>query len=257
MISPTAIVDSKAILGEGVEIGHYAVIGPNVVVGDHTRIGHHTVIEGPTRIGTRNRISHHVVMGTAPQDLKYQDEPTELEIGDENIIREFATIHRGTIGGHQVTRVGNKNMVMAYAHIAHDCRVGNEVILANAVNMAGHVEIDDYAIIGGMCAIHQFVHIGRFAFIGGGTAVAQDVIPFGLVAGSRGTLHGINTIGLRRRGFDQDKRHAIHTAVRYLLSSELNLSTAVDKIRNEFGGVAEIDQMLEFIGSSQRGILLK
>lgn len=257
MISPMAIVDSGARIGENVEIGHFTVIGPDVEIARNTRIGHHTVIEGPTRIGENNRIGHHVVMGTPPQDLKYQGEPTRLEIGDDNLIREFATLHRGTVGGHGVTRVGNRNMIMAYAHIAHDCRIGNEIVIANAVNMAGHVEIDDFAIIGGMSAIHQFVHIGRYAFVGGASAVAQDVVPYGLIAGTRGVLHGINTIGLRRRGFDQERRHALHTAIRYLLSSDFNQATAIERIKSEFQGNPDIDELMNFINSSERGILLK
>ncbi|MBN1551281.1 acyl-ACP--UDP-N-acetylglucosamine O-acyltransferase [bacterium] len=257
MIDSRAIIDEKAVIDGSVDIGPFSVIGAGVEIAARTRIGSHTVIEGPTRIGSSNTIHHHAVIGAPPQDLKYNGEPTRLEIGDGNIIREFTTIHRGTPHGGEVTRVGNKCMVMAYAHIAHDCQIGNEVIIANAVNMAGHVTIGDFAIIGGLCAIHQFVTIGRHAFIGGGTAVSQDVIPFGLVAGGRGHLHQINAVGLKRRGFDLTRRNALHKAVRYLLKKDLALSSALKKMRDEFPDQSDVMELVSFIESSERGICIR
>lgn len=255
MIEDTAIIHPDARLGENVTVGHYSVIGAGVTIGTDTIIGNHVVIDGPTSIGERNRITHHAVLGGAPQDLKYKGEPTRLEIGDDNTIREFTTIHRGSVGGGGVTRVGNRNLIMAYAHIAHDCRIGNDIVIANAVNMAGHVTIEDYVIIGGVCAIHQFVRIGRYAFIGGFTAVSQDVIPFGLMAGDRGSLRGINRVGLKRRGFDSERRKRLHKAVRFLLASDMNQKTALQKIRDEIGDDdPDIRELLEFIASSERGI---
>ena len=257
MISPHAIVDPRAEIHPSVEVGPFSIIGPEVVVGAGTTIGSHAVIEGNTTIGENNKISHHAVIGSPPQDLKYAGEPTRLEIGNGNIIREFATIHRGTPGGGGVTRVGDRCMIMAYVHVAHDGQIGNEVVLANAVNMAGHVTIGDYVIVGGVCAIHQFVRIGRFAFIGGFTAVSQDVVPFGMVAGSRGSLKGINTVGLKRRGFDAKGRHNLHTAIRYLVSEEMNTKTAMTKIKEEFGDNIHIQELIEFIQNSSRGICLR
>ncbi len=254
MIAETAVIHSSAALAEGISIGHYSVIGEDVTIGKGTTIGSHVVIEGPTTIGERNTISHHAAIGGAPQDLKYRGEPTRLEIGDENTIREFTTLHRGSVDGGGVTRIGSRNLIMAYVHIAHDCRVGNDIVIANAVNMAGHVTINDFVIIGGICAIHQFVRIGRYAFIGGFTAVSQDVVPFGLMSGDRGSLRGTNKVGLKRRGFDPQRRQRIHTAVRYLINQDMNLKSAVSKIKEEFADDPDISELLTFIESSERGI---
>ncbi len=257
MKHPQAIIDPHAKLANDVSVGPFTIIGPDVEIASGTEIGSHTIIEGNTRIGERNRIGHHVVIGAPPQDLKYNNEVTFLEIGNENIIREFATVHRGTPGGGGVTRVGNKCMIMAYAHIAHDCQIGDQVILANAVTMAGHVSIGNFAIIGGLCAIHQFVKIGEYAFIGGLTGVAQDVVPFGLIAGVRGQLKGINAVGLRRHGFNPERRKALHKAVRMMVSGELNMSHVLEKLGDEFGDNADIQVLIDFIRNSDRGICLR
>ncbi len=256
MIAQTAIIHPNARLEPDIDIGHYTIIGDGVEVGSGTSIGSHVVIDGPTVIGSGNSISHHAVLGGPPQDLKYKNEPTRLEIGNGNVIREFVTLHRGTADGGGITRIGNKNLIMAYAHIAHDCQIGNDIIIANAVNMAGHVHISDFVSIGGMCAIHQFVHIGRYAFVGGFTAVSQDIIPFGMVAGDRGRLRGINTVGLKRRGFDLQRRRDLHSAVRFLISSEMNVSHALEKIKDELTQSSDIDELISFIEKSQRGICL-
>jgi UDP-N-acetylglucosamine acyltransferase len=257
VISEHAIVDKAARLAPDVEVGPFSIIGPDVEIASGTRIGSHTIIEGHTKIGSNNNISHHIVIGAPPQDLKYRNEVTRVEIGNGNIIREFVTIHRGTAGGHGITTIGSNSMLMAYVHIAHDCFIGNEVILANAVNLAGHVTINDYAIIGGLCALHQFIRIGRYAFIGGGTAVSQDVVPFAMVAGTRGQLEGVNAIGLKRRGFDAKRRQAIHKTIRYLIQSNLSISSALEKARAEFANQTDVQEILEFISHSERGICVR
>lgn len=254
MIAETAVIHPSVSLADGVSIGHYSVIGADVTIGKDTVIGSHVVVDGPTTIGERNTISHHAAVGGAPQDLKYRGEPTRLEIGDDNKIREFTTLHRGSVGGGALTTIGNRNLIMAYAHIAHDCRIGNDIVIANAVNMAGHVTIGDFVIIGGVCAIHQFVKIGRYAFIGGFSAVSQDVVPFGLMAGDRSALRGINKVGLKRRGFDPQRRQRIQTAVRYLLNKDMNLGSAITRIKEEFADDPDISELLTFIESSERGI---
>jgi UDP-N-acetylglucosamine acyltransferase len=257
MISPHAIIHPGAVIADDVSIGPFSIIGDEVKIGPGTVIGSHAVVEGPTVIGCRNRISHHVVIGTPPQDLKYKGEKTRLEMGDDNLVREFATIHRGTQDGGGLTQVKNRCMIMAYAHIAHDCHIGNEVILANAVNMAGHVTIEDYVIVGGMCAIHQFVRIGKYAFIGGLTPVAQDVVPYGLVAGSRGELKGINSVGLKRRGFDTERRKALHKAVRLIISGEMNLSHLMDMLKKDYPENPDIEAFVQFVRTSERGICVR
>lgn len=257
MISEHAIVDKKSKIDQDVEIGPFSIIGPDVEIGKGTRIGSHTIIEGHTKIGMNNNISHHIVIGAPPQDLKYRNEVTHVEIGNNNVIREFATIHRGTAGGHGITVIGNNSMIMAYVHIAHDCSIGNEVILANAVNLAGHVTIDDYAIVGGLCALHQFIRIGRYAFIGGGTAVAQDVVPFAMVAGTRGKLEGVNAVGLKRRGFDTQRRQAIHKTIRYLVQSDLTISKALEKAKTEFKDQPDVLEIIEFADKSERGLCVR
>ncbi|MFO7803643.1 MAG: acyl-ACP--UDP-N-acetylglucosamine O-acyltransferase, partial [Desulfovermiculus sp.] len=204
-IHPTAIVHSKAELGPQVHIGAYAIVEEGVSIGEGTCIEPFARIQGPTSLGAKNHIHSHACIGGPPQDMKYNDEPTVLEIGDHNTIREYVTIHRGTVGGGGFTRLGSHCLIMAYAHIAHDCLLGDEVILANAATLAGHVSVDNKAVIGGLSAVHQFVRIGEAAYIGGMTGVSQDVPPFMLVAGERGWLHGLNVIGLRRQGFTREE----------------------------------------------------
>ena len=256
VIEKTVIIDPGAKIAENVKISHYSVIGPEVEIGPGCEIGCHVVMEGPMKIGARNRIFHHAYVGGMPQDLSYQGERSYVEIGDDNTIREYVTVHRGTNKQNCMTKIGNNNLIMAYAHIAHDCQIGNHCIIANAVNMAGHVVIEDYASLGGMVGIHQFVRIGRFAFIGGFTAVAQDVMPFSLIAGERGTLRGVNKVGLQRRGFNAEQRGRIHKAMRYLMNRDMTTSTAIEKINEDFGDDPDIMEIIRFIRSSERGVAL-
>ncbi|MBN1880175.1 acyl-ACP--UDP-N-acetylglucosamine O-acyltransferase [bacterium] len=256
MIAKTAIIDPGAKIAEDVTIGHYSIVGPEVEIGPGCEIGYHTVLEGPMKIGARNRIFHHAYVGGMPQDISFQGERSVVEIGDDNVIREYVTVHRGTMKQNCVTRIGNHNLIMAYAHIAHDCQIGNNCIIANAVNMAGHVIVEDFAALGGMVAIHQFVRIGKYSFIGGFTAITQDVLPFSLIAGERGTLRGVNKVGLQRRGFDAAQRGKIHKAMRYIMNREFLTSTAIEKILEDFGDDPDILEIVNFIRSSERGVTL-
>jgi UDP-N-acetylglucosamine acyltransferase len=253
-IHSTAIVDPRAELDTSVEVGPFAVIGPQVHIDAGTTIGAHAVIEGRTRIGKRNRIFQLAALGAIPQDLKYAGEPTELEIGDENQIREFSTLHIGTAAGGGVTRVGNRNLIMANAHVAHDCQVGNEVVLANGVALAGHVEVGDHAILGGLSAVHQFTRIGQHAFLAGGAMVTMDVAPYCMVQGDRAELTGLNTVGLGRNGFSTEAIGHIKSAYKLLFRSGLQMHEALAKVKAEFATVPEVVLLTDFIQASDRGV---
>ena len=253
-IHPTAIVAEGARLHETVEVGPYAIIGPHVTIGEGTTVGAHAVIEGDTTIGRRNRIFQLAAVGGQPQDLKYKGQRTRLEIGDENTIREFATVHVGTEEGGGVTRIGNGCLLMAYSHVAHDVQVGNGVILANAAQLAGHVIVEDYAIFGGMTAAHQFVRVGRHAFISGKTGVGMDVPPFCTVSGHHAELAGLNTVGLIRHGFDEAAIRRIKNAYRTLFRMKLGLREAISRVRAEAGDDPNVEHMLRFIEGSERGV---
>lgn len=253
-IHDTAIVASGAVLGDGVEIGPFAVIGPEVRIGRATVVGAHAVIEGRTTIGERNRIFQFAALGAIPQDLKYHGERTELRIGDDNQIREFATLHIGTEGGGGVTSIGAHNLLMNFSHVAHDSRIGNRVVLANGATLAGHVVIEDHVIVGGLAAVHQFVRLGESSMLGGGAMVVQDVPPFCVVQGDRAGLVGLNIEGLRRRGFSEEEMRALRTAYRSLFRSGLTVRDAVRKVRAEQEPTAAVDRMLEFVEASKRGI---
>lgn len=253
-VHATAIVHPEAKLHPSVEVGPYAVIGPRVKIGAGTTVGPHAVIENDTTIGEKNRIFSHAVVGALPQDLKYAGEQTRLVIGDENMIREFATLHIGTQGGGGITRIGNKNLFMSYSHVAHDCMVGNGNVLANSVALAGHVEITDFVILGGLSAVHQFTRIGKHAFIAGGSMVAMDVPPYCTAQGDRAELAGLNTVGLSRHGYTDDQIGRIKDAYRILFRSKLGLNEAVSRLKAEHGGHTEIDHLLEFVASSKRGL---
>ncbi len=253
-IHPTAVIDSGATLGAGVRVGPYAIIGAGVSIGDGTDVGGHVVIEGQTSIGRDNRIFPFASLGGDPQDLKYGGEPTRLEIGDRNTIREFATMNRGTEGGGGVTRVGNDNLFMAYSHVAHDCVVGDHVVMANAATLAGHVTIEDHAIVGGLVAIHQYSRIGESAILGGGAMVSLDVPPFCVAAGDRARLHGLNVIGLQRRGFDKATISELRGAYRILFQSSLKLRDALAQLRERYPHSERVEQLARFIESSERGI---
>jgi len=255
-IHDTAIVDEGAELGAGVRVGPYAIIGPGVTVGANSRIGPRVLIERDTTVGAGCRIANGAVLGTDPQDLKYEGERTWLKVGDRTVIREFATLNRGTAAAG-VTTVGSDCLLMAYCHIAHDCELGNHVIISNATNMAGHVAIEDWAIVSGLVAIHQFVRIGAHAFVGGGSRINRDVPPFCKATGNPSPkLYGLNAVGLDRRGFSPDVRRRLKSAYRILFQSELNLSQALRKVSEEPELVCpEVGYFLDFIRTSERGII--
>jgi UDP-N-acetylglucosamine acyltransferase len=217
-------------------------------------VGPHAVIEGDTVIGQRNRIFQFASVGAIPQDLKYAGEATQLRIGDDNQIREFTTIHIGTAGGEGVTRIANKNLFMAYSHVAHDCVIGSGCVLANSAALAGHVEVGDHVILGGLSAVHQFTRLGQHAFIAGGAMVAMDVPPYCTAQGDRAELVGLNTVGLARHGYTDDQLSRIKDAYKILFRSKLGLNEAISKLQAEHGGHVEIDVLLDFVTSSKRGI---
>jgi len=253
-VHPTAIVAPGARLHATAEVGPYAVIGPQVEIGAGTIVGPHAVIEGRTRLGERNKVFQFASVGAPPQDLKYAGEDSALEIGSENLIREFTTLHKGTTGGGGVTRIGNRNLFMAYAHVAHDCQVGNGCVLANAATLGGHVEVGDHVILGGLAAVHQFTRIGKHAFVAGGAMVVMDVPPFCTAQGDRAELAGINSIGLARHGFSEDQIGRVKEAYRILFRSKLPLDEAVERLRTELGDQPEIQELLTFVTTSQRGL---
>jgi UDP-N-acetylglucosamine acyltransferase len=258
-VHPSAIVDPKAELAEDVEVGAYALIGPDVRIGEGTTIGPHTVVEGLTSIGKRNRIFQFASIGAAPQDKKYRGEPTRLEVGDDNTIREFVTLNCGTAQEGGVTRVGSDNWIMAYVHVAHDCVVGDHTIFANSTNLAGHVEIGDWVILGGYTGVHQFCKIGAHAMTGVGTVVLHDIPPFVMASGNTAQAHGINSEGLRRRGFSNETINAIRRAYRTLYKSGLTLDEARTRLdeqaREDGGGGDEIGMLAAFLHGVTRGIV--
>lgn len=252
-VHPTAIVDALAELGEGVSVGPYAIVGPNVTVGARTRIASHVLIERDTEVGEDCQISNGAVLGTDPQDLKYAGESTRLTVGDRTVIREFATLNRGT-SASGVTTVGSDCMLMAYTHVAHDCCLGDHVILSNAVNMAGHVSIGDWAIVGGMTPIHQFVRIGAHAFIGGQSRISKDIPPYVKAAGIPIQLYGLNSVGLQRRGFDEEVRRELKRAYRLFFASTHNVAQALERAREELRALPEVETFLSFFEKSERGV---
>ncbi len=254
-VHPTAIVDPAAELGSGVTVGPFAVIGAEVKIGSGTEIGAAAQIHGSTRIGERNRIFAQACVGFDPQDLKYGGERSHLEIGDENTIREFATLHRGTGLGGGVTRIGSGNLFMAYTHVAHDCTVGDRTIFGNASTLAGHVEVADDAILSAFCAVHQFCRIGRHAYIGGYTVVTMDALPYAKTVGLKAVCLGINRIGLKRRGFDEDRLRVLESAYRIVVRSGLNTTDALARLRDEHGASDDVRYLVEFIESTKRGLL--
>lgn len=252
-VHPTAIVDRSAELGEGVTIGPWALIGPRVRIGDGTEVGPRVLIEKDTTVGEDCRLANGAVLGTDPQDLKYKGGHSTLEVGDRTVVREFATLNRGTEASGR-TVVGTDCLLMAYTHVAHDCEIGNHVVLANSVNMAGHVLIEDWVIVGGLTPIHQFVRIGAHAFVGGGSRVPQDVPPYCRAAGNPLRLYGLNSVGLERRGLSDDVRRALKQAYRMLFQGTENLSTALDRAEREVTGIPEVKHLVQFVRSSERGV---
>lgn len=254
-IHPSAIVDPDARIADGAEIGPFCVIGAGVEIGEGTIVGAHCVIEGPTRIGRHNRIHPHGVIGGEPQDKKYAGEPTRLEIGDHNTIREFVTINRGTVQDDGLTRIGDNNWIMAYVHVAHDCKVGNHTIFANAASLAGHVRVDDYVILGGFTLVHQFCQIGAHAFTSMGSIVNRDVPPYVTVAGNFAEPKGINSEGLKRRGYDSDRIMSIRRAYKTLYKAGLPLAEAREQLASAATSAPDVRLMLEFIDRSERSLI--
>lgn len=257
LIDPTARVAPGAVLGAGVRVGPYCVLGPNVTIGRRTILEPHVVVGGRTILGEDNHVYPFASLGLAPQDLKYRGEDTRLVIGDRNVIREYVTMHAGTAGGGGVTEVGSDGLFMAYAHVAHDCRVGSHVIFANAATLAGHVAIADWVTIGAFSAVHQFCRVGVHAFLGGYTVATKDVLPYSKTVGNRACIFGVNTVGLVRRGFAPDTIAAIRRAYRVLLQSHLNTSDALVRIETEGPRTPEVRGLVEFIRSAQRGVIVK
>ncbi|MEM7563003.1 MAG: acyl-ACP--UDP-N-acetylglucosamine O-acyltransferase [Pseudomonadota bacterium] len=254
MIHETAIVDAGATIAEDVEIGPYSVIGADVSIGPGNRIGPHVVIQGPCIIGSNNRIFQFSSVGEAPQDKKYDGEATTLEIGDNNVIREFVTLNRGTVDGFGKTVIGSDNLFMAYSHVAHDCIVGSHTIFANAASLSGHVEVGDYATLGGFTSVHQFTHIGSRAFCGLGSVVTQDIPPFSTAAGNRARVIGINKEGLKRRGFSPELIRALHKSFRELLKSKGSKQDAYENLQSLCAIYPEVDEFVSFVRNSKRGI---
>jgi UDP-N-acetylglucosamine acyltransferase len=255
-IHPTAIVDPLARIAERAEIGPYCILGAEVEIGPRTRLMAHVYLEGPTSVGEDNVFFPYSTVGVAPQDLKYQGERAETRIGDRNRIREFVTIHRGTAGGGLITSIGSDNLLMAYTHVAHDVHIGDRTVLANAVTLGGHVMVGDWAIIGAATGVHQFCRVGRHAIIGGYSVVTQDVLPFSNTVSQRDIkVYGANRVGMERRGFETSVVEALQTAFRLLTRSELNTTQAIERIRAEVPETPEVDELVEFIRASERGVI--
>ena len=255
MIHPSAIVDPEARLGKGVAVGPYSVIGPKVEIGEGSWIGAHVVLDGRLRIGRNNKIFHFSSLGAPPQDKKYAGEDTGVEIGDDNTIREYVTINRGTAQDVGVTRIGNNNWIMAYVHFAHDCQVGSNTIFANSCQLAGHVLVGDWAIFGATTLVHQFVHIGAHAFTGMGTYLAQDLPPYVKAAGNMAQPYGINSEGLRRRGFPADQIMGLKRAYRTLYRAGLSLEDARQALESQAAACPPVRAFVEFLDASKRGII--
>ena len=253
-IHPTAIVHPGAKIAQGVQIGAYSVVGEHVSVGKDTRIASHVLIEGWTTIGERNQVFSFSCIGTPPQDIGYRNEETYLIIGNDNVIRESATIHRATTKEDRVTQIGNGNFLMAYSHVAHDCKLGNHIIMANSAGLGGHITVGDYAILGGIVAVHQFVRIGEYAIIGGQSAVSQDIPPYVSAAGNRAKLYGLNLVGLKRRGFSDASISNLKKAYRIIFRSGLILEEALSKVKEELSASQEAMRLMEFMKHSKRGI---
>ena len=254
MIDARAIVSGEAELASDVSVGPFSIIGPQVQIGPGTVVGPHVVINGPTTIGADNRIFQFASIGDAPQDKKYQGEPTRLQIGDHNVFRESCTVNRGTAHDQGVTRIGSDNLFMAYAHVAHDCVVGSHTVFANCAALGGHVEIGDWAILGGLTAVHQFTKIGAHAFLGGGAIVTRDVPPYVMVAGNPAVPHAVNSEGLKRRGFTEEQIRHIRDAYRIVYRSDLKLAEALARLEPHADGHPEIRAFLDFIHASTRSL---
>ena len=254
-VHPSAIVSPKADISDGVSIGPFSSIGEKVTIGRDTTVGSHVVLDGNTSVGEGNKIFPFTSLGLPPQDVGYRNQDTRLVIGDGNIIREFVTINRATTKQEWVTRIGDKNYIMAYAHIAHDCSLGNYIIMSNAATLGGHIEIADHAIVGGLVAIHQFVRIGAYAFIGGKSAVSKDIPPYMMASGDRARLFGVNQVGLKRQAFSSEKIRFLKRAYQIIWRDHHLLGEAVELVRKEIPPFEELDLLLDFLASSKRGVV--
>jgi len=255
-IHPTAVIEDGAELGADVQIGPFCTIGAGVRLGERCRLMSHVVLSGETTIGSGNRFFPFATVGVEPQDLKFKGERTRLEIGSGNTFRESCTVHVGTGGGGGVTRIGNDNFLMAYAHIAHDCQLGDGIIMANAATLAGHVTIMDRAMVGAFSGVHQFCRVGREAFVGGYSVITQDAMPYILTVGNRATSHGINTLGLKRRGVPAETLTALRNAYRAIFRSKLGRQEGLAQARQEWGDVPHVDELIRFITESERGVVV-
>jgi UDP-N-acetylglucosamine acyltransferase len=254
-IHPSAVVSPHAKLGRGCHIGPYSVVGDEVVLGDNVRLESHCVIDGQTHVGDETHVFPFVSIGLASQDLKYKGEKAETRIGRRNRLREFVTVHRGTEGGGRLTETGDDCLIMAQAHIAHDCRLGNRVIMANGATLAGHVTVEDGANIGAYSGVHQFCRVGREAYVGGYSVVVKDALPFALSVGNHAKCYGLNITGMKRRGYPEEVIKTLHHAFHLLLSAKLNTTQAIERIRAEITNSAEVDELLRFIETSVRGVI--
>jgi UDP-N-acetylglucosamine acyltransferase len=255
-VHPTAVIDPGAKVAASCRVGPYCMIGAGVEVGENCRLISHVAIEGPTKIGTDNSFFPFSAIGMAPQDVTYKGEPTRLEIGDHNEIREYVTINRGTVKGGELTKVGSHILIMAYTHIGHDSVIGDHAMLVNGATLGGHVTVEEWAVVGALCPVHQFVRIGAHSYIGGGTTITQDVLPFSVTSAARGThAYGLNKVGLERRGFSKERIAKIHHAYKTLLASKMNTSQALAKLRAQADRGEDVDMLIRFIEGSERGVI--
>jgi UDP-N-acetylglucosamine acyltransferase len=254
-IHPTAIIDPSARVPQSCGVGPYCVIGAHVELGENCELMSHVVIQGPTKIGNNNRVFPFAALGVEPQDITYKGEPTRLEIGSDNVIREYVSINRGTNKGGGITRIGSHILIMAYTHVGHDCQIGDHAMLVNAATLAGHVTVEEWAVVGALCPVHQFVRIGAHSYIGGGTTITQDVLPFSMTSAARDVhAYGLNKVGLQRRGFSDERIRQLHRAYRMLLAAKMNTSQAIEKLKSEAPS-EDVQYLIDFIEKSERGVL--
>jgi UDP-N-acetylglucosamine acyltransferase len=255
-VHPTAIIDPRAKVPASCKIGPYCVIGAEVELGEGCRLASHVAIEGPTKIGSDNAFFSFCAIGMGPQDVTYKGEPTRLEIGNHNEIRESVTINRGTVKGEGLTKVGSHLLIMAYTHIGHDCVIEDHVMLVNGATLGGHVTVEEWAVVGALCPVHQFVRIGAHSYIGGGTTITQDVLPYSMTSAARDThAYGVNKVGLERRGFSKERIAKIQHAYKILLASKMNTSQALEKLKEESDRGEDVDMLIRFIEASERGVI--
>ncbi|HZD33203.1 MAG TPA: acyl-ACP--UDP-N-acetylglucosamine O-acyltransferase [Candidatus Angelobacter sp.] len=255
-IHPTAIVDPSAKVPASCEVGPYCIVGAGVELGENCKLHSHVVLGGPSKFGSDNQIFPFAALGGAPQDITYQGEPTRLEVGDRNVIREYVTITRGTTKGGGTTRIGSDTLIMAYAHVGHDSVIGDHTMLINGATLAGHVTVEEWAVVGALCPVHQYVRIGAHAYVGGGTTITQDVLPYSMTSAERDThAFMLNKIGLQRRGFSAERIQKLHHAFKVLLASRLNTSQALEKLRSEPELAKDVEMLVRFIETSQRGVI--